>query len=274
VKIGRAQGSMPTNPLLLEAMKQLALKDDAITRRAYYQAVMTGTFLIPVAGPSQPAAEPTRGAPFTQTFIMLKDNLGLRYMLAFTDTDALRTYKPEGCNVAIAPAAILLETAVRNEISTVMINYRYHTGAVLKAREIEALAEGIMPVLDYGPAVALTVPDGTPRTVRPLTGAPAGMVPALRAVLSEAVFVRQAFLFSSEIGWGKAHAVVGLELSAQPGAELGQLVDRLGRMMKEFLDPAEFVDIMVLDDDLLGSVSATLAPFYSAERRAGFESSY
>jgi hypothetical protein len=264
LKIERTHGSMPTNPFLLEKMKQLALEDNDQSRRAYYQAVLISTFLVPVAGPSQPSQDPNPAAPFTQTFIMLKDNIGLKYILAFTDVDALRTYKPEGCNVSIAPASILLETAVKNDISTILINHQYHTGAVLKAREIEALAEGIMPVLEDGPAVALTLPEGTPRTVKPLTRAPAGMVQALRAVLSEAAFIRQAFLFSSEIGRGRAHAVVGLELSAEAGTQLGELVDRLGRMMKEFLDPAEFADIMVLDRDLLESVSAVVAPFYAA----------
>lgn len=237
MEVFRASGSAPANPHLLRAMAAMAKQDNEVNRRAYYQALLTSKFLVPVSGEAQRIPTPDGKGGFTQNFIMLKGTLGQLFMLAFTDREALQCYRSEGVNAAIVPGQTLFSIAVNNKVEYIVINHTYDTGSHLERREIETLAEGLIPSTASTPVVPLTVPGDAPRTIEPPPPLSQEMLAALRGVLAESGIVTRAYLFRSAIGMGTPHLALGIGLD-------------------------EYADMMVLEGDMLRAVDEKLAPFF------------
>lgn len=261
MRVFRASGSAPSNPHLLRAMAELAAADNDVSRRAYYQAVLTSTFLVPASGPSLPQED----GQSTQAFIMLKDQADHIYLLAFTDYEALASYRPEGCYVAIVPGQLLCGIAAQNNIFSIIVNHKHGTGAHLLRPEITALAEGVLPSRSDSPAVAFTVPNATDRTIEAPAPPSQEMLASVRSALEENGGIARAYLFKSAIGLGVPHLVLGLVASAaQQASGIESLAEHLAGLLKPFLKPDEYVDIGLLDGDLLRAVDEKLAPFFVA----------
>jgi SseB protein N-terminal domain len=135
----------PSNPHLLQAMRDVALSDNAATRHGVYEALLTSILLVPVANrPAFPGWK-TLQNDTTMEFITTQRPDGQTALLAFSDSTALQKWKPAGSGFVGIQAKTLFALAGQNGFNAIIVNIAGPTGGEITRGELDLLAQGRIP---------------------------------------------------------------------------------------------------------------------------------
>lgn len=141
-----------SNPKLLAAMRELALKESPRNRERVYSALLAAKFLLPTPELSGPPGLWIADGRRSIKLIGVKNRSGMEVTPAFTDDEALRNWDPNTPSVALN-ALDFFQLIVPLPFSEVIINpfdpvrRMIRPGGHVTRPEFEALAAGRMPRL-------------------------------------------------------------------------------------------------------------------------------
>jgi hypothetical protein len=236
----------PTNPLLLDAMRAVALNDGPDTREALYRELLGATFILPQAEPAE-GQEPglswyRDGEPFTA--LAERDLEGKVVLPVFTDTTALFAWAPPEVSYVAMAAPALFGLAVQVGADSVVINVAGPTGGEVSSAEVHALAQGAVP----GAGGTYAFPTGAQAMIRRPEPAPEqALLDALWRAAAAQPSVESAYLVEIVIGQGQPHLLAGIEFAPAPEPEaldvaMRTMVDTVNSQAQ----PGGYVDFMVL----------------------------
>jgi hypothetical protein len=126
-------------------MREVALKDSFLTRRALYEALLRSVLLVPVANPPHADGWKTLSQDTTLQFIATRGPDGQKWLLAFSDSASLQRWKPSGSSFVGLEAITLFGLATQNEFDAIIVNVAGPTGGEITRVEFELLARGVSP---------------------------------------------------------------------------------------------------------------------------------
>jgi hypothetical protein len=141
------------NAELVQAMHEMALRDDAGNRKKLYKAILSSTLTIPT--PELPEALRSPGVkaavPNTRIdIVVINNNNGQKVTPAFTDLEALQVWDPNTPSLGLKPQA-LFQMVMDTDIQQVLINpydprrKMIRPGGAVTRVEMDLLARGIIP---------------------------------------------------------------------------------------------------------------------------------
>jgi hypothetical protein len=153
------------NTVLVQAMHELALKNDSENAKKMYEVLLSSTLLIPTPElpASRPGEEPDNHTTLALTFIT--DDQGSKLTPAFTDIEALRNWDPNTpCLSAHARGFFEVISHYYSDIEGVVLNpfdpirkMIRPTGRITRG-EFEVLARGLVPRPEAGGLVSCALP--------------------------------------------------------------------------------------------------------------------
>jgi hypothetical protein len=218
------------NDALDQLMGALARNDTREGRQALYRELLKSRLILPTPGMS---ARPTPLPPGSAIrFVSTTGPQGGSAMLVFSSDEALRAWRPAGCDHIIAPARELFGMALRSGLDSVMVNPRGPAGGVIDRLALAALAEGRVPPgeaaevfrVGAGQKMVLGLPKTPPKDA---------LLAALRAQCARVQEVRAAWLLQVSIEGGEPHLLLALELD--DGAPEQGVMDRVMEGVKPAL---------------------------------------
>jgi hypothetical protein len=140
-----ARSDEPSNPELVQAMRNVALNDNRVTRGALYEALLRSVLLVPVATrPGSPGWK-ALSQDTTMQFIVTRGHDGQTKLLVFSDSQALQRWKRSGSGFIGLEARTLFSLALQNGFDAVIVNVSGPTGGEITRGELEVLAQGLFP---------------------------------------------------------------------------------------------------------------------------------
>jgi len=252
------------NPGLLDAMRLMSREDNTKSRGLFYQELLKGTFLVPLADVSQVLADGTIPEGRVD-FVMARSDEGNLYMLAFTDMWAIRKWKPLARGrTAVMPGKVMFRTAVENGIEGIVINHKNRVGATVTRAEFESLADEMMPAAAGDAAGELLHVSRQPSLVRPPARWPyITLADRIKSDFRTFPEVVEAFLFEVQGGEDTGQLTIGLLfVRGVEEQRVRTVVEAVGEGMKPFLRAHERIDLLPLNEDMLAQVRAIVPPFY------------
>jgi len=260
----------PTNPNLLRAMRVVAEGGNAEALHELHKELLTSSLLIPTTSEIEslePGGWLTLSLDLDVKILTARYSEGQIAMAAFTDIDALRSWRPEGNPYIALGGPDLFGIAASQGIAAVLVNPAGPVGGEITRQEIKMLAEGVIPYQETRDSASaqVSVPQGTNLMI----GAPAvppapELVDQLRAVLDEHTKVSEAYLFQMVMGKGAPHLVIGLKLDGEVAKlRIEEIAQAIMNRIQPSLSPDEFVDLMILDrEELLQTVKNFVPPVF------------
>jgi hypothetical protein len=191
----------PEQPPSLEvegAMRRVAENDTPEHRRALFELLLGATLLAATADTP----------PSEQQLAMLAGDNG-PVLPVFTRADALLAWRSSGYTPIAVTGRALFEMAARYETDRIEVNPASVPRGWISRAEIEALAQGQLPL---GPTEPLVAPGEMmvgPPAVRP----PEALIDAARRALESQADAVAGWLFASSSGDGAAQLMVGVQLT-------------------------------------------------------------
>jgi hypothetical protein len=240
-----------TNPELLRAMENIAKKDSPENRKALYAALTTSELLVPIAKPL-PGGNTTGLQQLIGTadveFVVAQNKQGQNAFFAFTDEDALKLWKSE-CAFIATNALDLFAMALEMNLASIILNVAGPTarGEVMRW-EFQALATGGGQV---GTTI-ITPPPDAPVKFSALAKKPTDkFMNGLRDALARHPEIAAGYLMQAQIGDAAPHLVAGVQFTNEFAEDVVRhIIDDLGDKLSTFLVEGEFIDFIVIDNEL------------------------
>lgn len=240
-----------TNPELLRAMENIAKKDSPENRKALYAALTASELLVPIAKPL-PGGNKTGLQQLVGTadveFVVAQNKQGQNAFLAFTDEAALNLWKPE-CAFIATNALDLFAMALEMNLASIILNVAGPTarGEVMRW-EFQALATGGGQV---GTTI-ITPPPDAPVKFTLLTKKPADkLMNGLKDALASHPEIAAGYLMQAQIGNAAPHLVAGVQFTQEFAEDIVRhIIDDLGDKLSTLLAEGEFIDFIVIDNEL------------------------
>ncbi len=240
----------PTNPQLVNAIREVALHDNEQTRRALYEALLRAVFLLPVTERPRNAGGWERTQEETLVRLLVtRDRNGQHELLVFTDTEGLLRWRPAGCVFIGMKATELFPLALKHGFASIIVNVAGPTGGEITRGELQFLAEGLIPDAAEPILQEAEIPEDTVTYLGTPARQPSDrLVAAVREGLSHEKEVTAAYLFQASIGKGRPRLVLGLYLrDPLPRDVVGLVVRRLMKTVQPALPDGEYLDCIILD---------------------------
>jgi hypothetical protein len=243
--LGRLRGEgVRGTPGLEPMMQTLAARDDAKTRRQFYEALLRANLIVP--SPGLEATGLAMGAAVTleraQRIHVMGTEApdGSRGMIALTSEAALLAWRNAGCPYVEMAAREAFALALGSGFGSVVLNPRGPAGGFLRKGELAALAEGSVP---GGPVERLALAKGTSIALgAPAQPAPAKLLAVVRAQAEARPEVKAAWLLQLAVGEDAPHLCVVLE--HEPAANPETFVPPLMAAIQATLPEGECVDCL------------------------------
>jgi hypothetical protein len=255
-----------SNPRLIQAMRAVSEEDSPENRRELYQALLDSMLILPVAEPLSEAETPQLRTLERSEQLRLQafeDEEGETLFIAFTDTDAVLAWRPEGIDYVAMRAPDLFTLAHQNRAAGLIINPAGPVGGQVPGEEMAQLAQGELPFAE--PRASEVLPAGSTVYV----GSPEEMPPEswqrkLRRALRQHPEIIQAYLFLLHASSAEPRRVLGLVFDFTiPEEERRDAIRAMLRDLGALDFEDETLDILVLEDeDFLQVVRDTVAPIY------------
>ena len=187
-------------------------------------------------------------------------------MLAFTDADALRAWRPEGsaCHALRGPVPFAL--ALDSEVDAIWLNPAGPVAGKITHLEIEMLAQGAGEV---SIAIQSMVEDlALQPGAKTFISAPAvlpseALVDYVRRSLRPHPEVSEAYIFQTVVGDGPPHLTIGVRFGGTVPRERIEEIARGTVHGIHAVVPDEFINLILLDqDDLLQGVRKKVGPIF------------
>ncbi|MBZ5719344.1 MAG: SseB family protein [Acidobacteriia bacterium] len=209
------------NPVLVQAMHQLALNDSSENRKQLYDAFLGSMLLVPV--PEIPPGL-TPGLQTTKTNVELQlttvlDRNERRVTAAFTDIEALRNWDPNTPYLGLK-AQDLFRFVMGTDIQEIVVNpfdpirKMIRPGGRITRAELDFLSKGVIPSrigpkgvefqIKANEKVAIGLPSERPS---------AEIEELLRSKASGFSEIDALYLFQMATQAGSSHTVIGIQLS-------------------------------------------------------------
>ena len=244
-----------TNPELLTAMEAIATQDSPANRRALYLALLESELVVPIAKPlggNKPGLQLVTGTTDVE-FVVLQDSPEQTSMLAFTDESAARLWKSE-CYYIASNAVDLFAMALEMNVASIVLNIAGPTArGKLMRWEFQALAASMLPQADHqlGTSVITPPPDAEVKFSALVNKPSNKFMDGLKKSLASIPEIAAGYLMQAKIGDGAPHLVAGVQLASDPGEEdIRRIMNQLGDKISEFLPQGEFIDFIVIDNEL------------------------
>ncbi|MEZ0069995.1 hypothetical protein ABIA32_006043 [Streptacidiphilus sp. MAP12-20] len=222
-------GQVLRNAALEAAMREVALHDSPQSRGLLYQLLLDA--LVIVAIPDEPAiAGPrTLNAGESLTLVTTSDD-DATVLPVFTHAEAVLAWRPEQGGMLTLPARAVLELAAANATNKIAINPGSATWGFVSRREIQALAQGRVPLPDGSEVVTAAA---EVRVGRPQSMPPAEVMTALSQALNAEPTANAAWIFVMQQGTTPGEMTVGVDFAAAPEdprhrAAMRKIVDGTG----------------------------------------------
>ena len=252
-----------SNPALVQAMLELRESDIPTTRAKALDALKRSVLIIAM-GPETDAS----GVVTDPVTIMSLVGPQGKDVPTFTDVDAVRRWKLASRVQSVlglrAPGVCVHAQGINAE--TVSINPDGPIGMVLGRAEIAMLASYVVPALeDQGPTWMNIERDEYLSLGHPIESLPEAVVIDLHRALEACPEVDRAFLFQASVG-DESPVALGLTFVNKPTQSS---LDKVGRAIGPALQgrmQGPFMDMVVLQGNLLRSVEAQVTPFFKRRR--------
>jgi SseB protein N-terminal domain len=187
-------------------MRRVAERDTPENRRALFELLLAATLL--AATPGASAADTERGL----ATITGEDGPSLP---VFTRIEALLAWRPAGYDPVALTGRTLFETAARYKTAKIEVNPASAPRGWISRTEIEALAEGRVPLGPSEPLAASKQPTSADEiaVTRPADPPPAAVVEAARRALDAQPDASAGWLFATAQGDEPSQLMVGVELA-------------------------------------------------------------
>jgi hypothetical protein len=237
---------VPENRELVAAIRSVAQRDDAGSRKSFYTALLGSTLLLP----TDPEAAGGAGTDGVRLFTTPPAEDGSWKLLAFTDSEAATAWRSDGVTLTSRPAKDLFAFAVASPTSAIVLNPGGPAGGELTRREFTTLAEGSIPpsgsdaieelTLEAGAQVVVTAPERPPGEA---------FLGVLRMALEGAGPVRSAWLADVAFESGELHPAVGVAVDGdRTDEELREVFDAVMTRVQPLLGHGRYLDFVVIDE--------------------------
>jgi SseB protein N-terminal domain len=181
-------------------MRRVAEQDTPENRRVLFQLLLAATLFAAAVDPFVPGRE--------HGLATLAGDDG-PVLPVFTRTDALLAWRPTGYRPVALLGQTVFETAARDQISRIEVNPASVPRGWISRTEIDALAEGQLPLSPrQKPAAPAEAKVGLP-AVRP----PAELIEAARRALEAQPHAVAGWLFATVRGDGTPQLMIGVQLA-------------------------------------------------------------
>jgi len=181
-------------------MRRVAEDDTPEHRRALFELLLGATLLAAKANPSPSGAE--------EGLATLAGEKG-PVLPVFTRTDALLAWRPSGYTHVAVTGQALFEMAARYKTARIEVNPGSVPRGWISRTEIEALAQGRLPL---GPTEELA-PAGDIKVGPPAVRPPEALIEAARRALETQPHAVAGWLFATVRGAGPPQLTVGVQLA-------------------------------------------------------------
>jgi hypothetical protein len=249
---------MPIPDPVLGAVRAVAERDDAETRRDFYRSLLDATVLLP----AEPGDDAGAGTDGLHLFTTPPDGDGSWKLLVFTDAVAAAAWRSEGVQLVPRAARDVFAFAVGSPTSGILLNVAGPAGGELTRREFAALAEGVLPVADPDDVEELQLEPGAEVLVAPLqTPAGEAFLGVLTMALRESGPVRTAWLADVAFEAGELHPAVGVELEdgTDESAQRG-IFEHVMSRVQPLLGHGRYLDFIVVDGDVWAPMFSSAGP--------------
>ncbi len=244
---------VPVNAELVHAIETVVAQDSPENRNAVYQALLQSKLLIPVAHPlgedGKPGLQEVVGSTPIE-FVVMQDKQNTMSLLAFTDEESVKAWKPEGACYIAPFATDLFQMALEMNAASIVVNVAGpKTRGQIMRQEFQPLANGLIPTDENrGGTTPVEAPPDRPVSFGVPTIEPTDQfMDALRHALADHPEVTAGYLLEGMIEEGKSHLVAAFRFDQVPEPDpLKMLMDDIGNKVSEFLAQDEFVDFVVL----------------------------
>lgn len=245
-----------TNPELVSAMENIARQDLPENRQALYAAFLKSELLVPIANPL-PGGAPTGLQLVVGTtdveFIVAQSKQGHTALLAFTDEDAAKLWKPE-CVYISTQAQDLFSMALEMNVASIIMNVAGPTArGELNRWEFQALVNGKIPAsLDQVGTQIITPPPDADVHFGKLTQKPsAKLLKGIQEGLASQPEIVAGYLMETQIDQAAPHLVAGIQFGRLLSEEeIRNVMNELGDKISAVLPEGEFIDFIVIDNEL------------------------
>lgn len=184
-------------------MRSVVEDDTSDHRRALFDLLLSSTLLAVT-----PDVARLPGAPEGQSSLTTLESEDGPVLPVFTNVEAIRAWRQTGYRPVALPGRTLFQTAARYKTAKVEVNPGSVPRGWISRAEIEALAQGRIPV---GPVRQRTEPIRD-KVQRPAVRPPEALIEAARRALQSHPETVAAWLFAMLVGDGPAQLTVGVEL--------------------------------------------------------------
>ena len=246
----------PTNPELLTAMEAIAQQDSPDNRRSLYDALINSQLLVPITkplhNPARTGLQQVIGTTDVE-FIVVTNQQTQTALLAFTDEQAVKAWKPENSNYIASNAPDLFQMALEMNVAAIVLNVAGPTArGELMRWEIQSLAAGVIPAGtgQVGTSVITPPPDAEVKFIA-LKSKPADdFLNGLRDAFASQPDVVAAYLMQAQIGDTAPHLVAGVQLAKEMNEDdIHAVMNQLGDKVSSLLAKDEFMDFIVVEDE-------------------------
>lgn len=259
----------PSNPRLVEAMRRVGQADGPEARRTLYHELLTCTLMVPTAGAKPEPTEPGRWTTLSEDMhadiVSIRDGEGEVAFLAFTDTDALRAWQPEGSACLGLPGRALFALALEHGLDGIWLNPAGPFAGKVTRRELEMLVKGpdeVTRALKWMEVDAALQRGGKLHVRAPAVLPSEELVGFVRRSLRPHREVSEVYIFESVLGHARAHLTIGVRFGESATKErIEEIARDAVKGAEPLISPDEIIDLIVLDrDDLLEGVRNTVGP--------------
>lgn len=193
------------------------------------------------------------------SFLVLADDQGLLVLPAFTSEQALARWKPEGSHYVALRGKVLVELLAGSEWDRMVVDGADVTAFAITRSDARRLA---------GVTHRWVPAESSVRIGHPAKPPPNELVEALLRACEHERLVLEAYLYQFQVVGVDESPYLTIGLRLRPSADTTD-TDRVSRSITKQIEPArggyEFVDLHILDEDLLDMVQANGPPIYTTD---------
>ncbi len=195
------------------------------------------------------------------SFVLVHDEDGLPVLPAFTSKEALQRWNPEGSRYVGLQGRALVEILARSDWDRIVVDTTDRSAfAIPRSAALELLG-----------VAAYTQPAGSRMLVgQPARTPPHGLVTAVQRACANEPTVAEAFLYQVAIleQGNTPHLAIGLRVDARVDEEdRVRIAHSIGRAVDPQSWGYDFVDLEVLEDDMLNAVRSGATAIFQRGRR-------
>jgi len=257
----------PENLELLSAVLEIS-QAPTTDRTRLYHALMAGSYLVPVVKLPSAPEDGQPGEEVNVDVVTFAATDGTMALPAFTHAAALQLWTKEDQPTITLQGRALFQLSAPTAIAAIFINPAGPFGGQVSHPEIEALAQGVIPI---GPP-AQTLPAGPPNVYidLPLAPIPAATSARVQEILESNAAVVTAHLFLMQVGEAQP-PILTLGVHAE-GAAAQWVIPQLTRALRReslSFEPYQTPQLYSLDNEPgAEQIRKTVPAFYT---RAGAE---